>query len=88
MRDQDEWMNALLMDEAHVCKFLFWATVLIQKSYVDEEGVKGLTGATRWSTCHTRGSPRPAVRSGLERYLEIEMGEQRKAGQEVHGGLS
>lgn len=64
------------------------ATVLIQKSYVDEEGVKGLTGATRWSTCHTRGSPRPAVRSGLERYLEIEMGEQRKAGQEVHGGLS
>ena len=62
--------------------------------YVDEESAIGLTGAIRWSTCHTRGSPRPAVRSGLERFERGEakgqrgMGEQRKAGQEAQGGRS
>lgn len=35
---------------------------------VDDEGAMGLTGATRCSTCHTRGSSRPGVRSGLDRF--------------------
>lgn len=30
--------------------------------YVDDES---LTGASGWSTCHTRASSRPAVRSGI-----------------------
>lgn len=73
------------MDEAHFRSHFAKtrATALIKMSHVDEEGE---TGAKRWSTCHTRGSPRPAVPSGLERYWEIEMGEQRKAGQGVHSG--
>lgn len=49
-------MNGALMDEEHFLK--------VPK---DEAGVKGLRGATGCSTCHTRGSPRPAVGSGLDR---------------------
>lgn len=52
-------------------------------SYVDEEGVMGLTGATRWSTCHTRGSSRPAVRSGLDCF---ERGEAKGQGGKRNGG--
>lgn len=70
-------MNALLMDEAHVrCHFAKTrTTALIKMSHVDEEGE---TGAKRWSTCHTRGSPRPAVHSGLERYWKKRWGSREK----------
>lgn len=43
----------------------------------------GLTGATGWSTCHTRGSSRPAVHSGLERF---ERGEGKGQGGRRNGG--
>lgn len=49
-------------------------------SYVDGEGAMGLTGATKWSTCHTRGSSRPAVRSGLERFEREEDKEEKEMG--------
>lgn len=44
-----------------------------------------LTGATGCSTCHTRGSPRPVVRSGLgtERFQREE---RQKRDKEEEGG--